>query len=112
MVRRLRPLRYERRSPRRKPLSARDRKARRLERAICKGSKPSTSASDSRIALDPITEGGRMNVSPKVAAAGWAGAVSVVIVYIAGLLGLAVPGEVASALTTLIAVTAGYIKSA
>jgi hypothetical protein len=53
-----------------------------------------------------------MNVSPKVAAAGWAGAVSVVIVYIAGLLGLAVPGEVASALTTLIAVTAGYIKSA
>jgi hypothetical protein len=53
-----------------------------------------------------------MNVSPKVAAAGWAGAVSVVIVYIAGLFGLEIPAEVSSALTTLIAVTAGYFKSA
>ncbi len=48
---------------------------------------------------------------PKVAAAGAAGAVTVLIVYIAGLLGVDLPPEVSSALTALFAFGAGYIKS-
>lgn len=47
----------------------------------------------------------------KVAAAGVAGSVTVIVVYIAGLLGLDVPAEVASAFTVLVATAAGYIKS-
>ena len=49
--------------------------------------------------------------TPKVAAAGVAGAFTVLVVYIVGLAGLDVPAEVASAFTTLIAFAAGYIKS-
>lgn len=46
----------------------------------------------------------------KVAAAGTAGAASVLIVYVASLFGLAVPGDVGAALATLIAFSAAYFK--
>lgn len=49
---------------------------------------------------------------PKTAAAGVAGAATVVLVYVAGLFGLEVPVEVGSALTALIAFGASYAKSA
>lgn len=49
---------------------------------------------------------------PKVAAAGVAGAVTTLIVFIASRLGLDVPPDAAAALTTLIAFAAGYLKSA
>jgi hypothetical protein len=49
-------------------------------------------------------------VHPKIAAAGAAGAVSVILVWVAELAGLAVPPEVASALTALLAFGAGYIR--
>ncbi len=52
-----------------------------------------------------------MSVNPKVQAGGYAGAVTILVVYIAGLFGLDVPAEAASALTTLVAVAAGYFKS-
>jgi hypothetical protein len=48
---------------------------------------------------------------PKVAAAGAAGAVTVILVWVAGLFGLEVPSEVASAFTALIAFAAGYLRS-
>lgn len=48
---------------------------------------------------------------PKVQAAGAAGAATVVVVFIARELGLEVPGEVASALTTLFATAAGYLRA-
>lgn len=51
-----------------------------------------------------------MNVNPKVQAAGWAGALTILLVWIAGLSGLDVPAEAASAFTTLVATAAGYLK--
>lgn len=45
----------------------------------------------------------------KTYAAGTAGAVTVVLVWIAGMFGLEVPPEVASAVTTLIAAGAVYV---
>jgi hypothetical protein len=48
----------------------------------------------------------------KVAAAGIAGAVTVLVVWIASIFGLEVPPEAASAFTTIIAFGAGYLKSA
>jgi len=53
-----------------------------------------------------------MTVNPKVAAGGIAGAVTILVVYIAGVLGLDVPPEVSSAFTTLVAFGAGYLKAA
>ena len=53
-----------------------------------------------------------MNINPKVQAAGAAGAITILLVWIVGLFGLEVPAEVASAFTTLVATGAGYIKSA
>ena len=53
-----------------------------------------------------------MNINPKVQAAGAAGAITILLVWIVGLFGLEVPAEVASAFTTLVAFGAGYIKSA
>ena len=53
-----------------------------------------------------------MNVAPKVQAAGAAGAITILAVWVAGLFGLSVPPEAASAFTTLIATAAGYLKSA
>lgn len=46
----------------------------------------------------------------KVMAGGAAGALSVVVVYALGAAGVSVPPEVASALTTLFAFAAGYLK--
>lgn len=46
---------------------------------------------------------------PKVQNAGIAGAVTVLVVWVAGLVGLDVPPEVASAFTTLVAFGAGYL---
>lgn len=50
--------------------------------------------------------------TPKVAAAGVAGSVTVIVVYVAGLLGLDLPPEVASAFTAVLAFAAGYFRSA
>ncbi len=47
---------------------------------------------------------------PKVAAAGIAGAITVLLVYVMGQFGIVVPAEVASALTVLVAFGAGYLK--
>jgi hypothetical protein len=51
-----------------------------------------------------------VGIHPKVAAASWAGALSVIVVWIVGQFGVDVPAEVASAFTTLIAAFAGYRK--
>ena len=48
---------------------------------------------------------------PKVVAGGVAGALTVVVVYVAGLFGLDVPAEVASSFTVLVSFAAGYLKS-
>ncbi len=48
---------------------------------------------------------------PKIQAVGAAGAVTVIVVYVAGLLGLDVPPTVSAALTILISAGAGYLKS-
>ena len=50
-----------------------------------------------------------MNVNPKVQAAGWAGAVTILLVWVAGLFGLDVPPEAASAFTVLVSAVAGYV---
>ena len=49
-------------------------------------------------------------MNPKVVAGGAAGAVTVVLVWIASLCNLPVPPEVASAVTVLISTGAGYLK--
>jgi hypothetical protein len=51
-------------------------------------------------------------MNPKVQAAGLAGAVTVVLVWAASLANVTVPPEVASAVTTLVAVGAGYLRPA
>ena len=51
-----------------------------------------------------------MPVAPKVAAGGVAGALTVVLVFVLTQVGVELPPEVASALTTLISFAAGYIK--
>ena len=48
----------------------------------------------------------------KVAAAGIGGAVATLIVYVAGLAGVEVPGDVGAAIATVVAFAAGYLKSA
>ena len=48
---------------------------------------------------------------PKVVAGGAAGAFSILVVYVAGLFGLEVPAEAASALTVLIGTAAAYLKA-
>lgn len=52
-----------------------------------------------------------MIAHPKVAAAGAAGAASVILVWGLTAAGLDVPAEVASAITTLLATAAGWLKS-
>lgn len=47
---------------------------------------------------------------PKVAAAGVAGAVTTLIVFIAAQFGLEIPSEAAAAITGLVAFGAGYLK--
>jgi hypothetical protein len=51
-------------------------------------------------------------VAKKVTAAAAAGAAVTVLVWVVGLLGVDVPAEVASSLTTLAAFGAGYMKAA
>lgn len=53
-----------------------------------------------------------LSPTPKVAAAGIAGSITLVGVWVAGLFGLDVPPEVAAAVTAIIATAAGYIKQA
>ena len=52
------------------------------------------------------------SVHPKVAAGGSAMGVTVILVWIAGMFGLEVPPEVASAFTALIGAAAGWLRSA
>jgi hypothetical protein len=47
----------------------------------------------------------------KVVAGGAAGAVSIILVWVAGLFGLEVPAEVASAFTVLLSSAAAYFKA-
>lgn len=49
-------------------------------------------------------------LEPKVVAATAAGAATILLVWIAGLSGLAVPPEVASAVTVLLAAGTAYLK--
>lgn len=53
-----------------------------------------------------------MNLNPKTTAAGIAGAVTLVIVFVLGQLGVEVPADVAAAVTTILAFAAAYLKSA
>lgn len=53
-----------------------------------------------------------MNLNPKTTAAAVAGAVTVLIVFVAAQFGLEIPGDVAAAITTVIAVVAAYLKGA
>ena len=52
-----------------------------------------------------------MPVNPKVAAAGWAGALTVVLVFVLGEVGVDLPAEVASAVTVLISSAAGWLRT-
>jgi hypothetical protein len=52
------------------------------------------------------------DVHPKVAAGGIAGAVTIILVYIASLLGLDVPSEVAQAFTVVLSFAAGWLTRA
>jgi len=53
-----------------------------------------------------------MNLNPKTTAAGMAGAVTLVIVFVLGQLGVEIPADVAAAATTIIAFAAAYLKGA
>jgi uncharacterized membrane protein len=53
-----------------------------------------------------------VNLNPKTTAAGIAGAVTLVIVFVLGQLGVEIPADVAAAVTTIIAFAAAYLKSA
>lgn len=53
-----------------------------------------------------------MTLNPKVAAAGAAGALTTVLVFVAHSLGVEVPPEVGAAVTVLISTAAGYLKPA
>lgn len=48
----------------------------------------------------------------KVAAAGIGGAVATLVVYLASLTGVEVPGDVGAAIATVVAFAAGYLKTA
>jgi len=52
-----------------------------------------------------------MNLNPKLTAAAIAGAVTVLVCFVAEQAGIDVPPEVASALTTVVAVVVGYARS-
>lgn len=49
--------------------------------------------------------------TPKVAAAGTAGAAAIVLMWVAGLLGIEMPELVAISIGVLVSVAAGYFKS-
>lgn len=52
-----------------------------------------------------------MKPTPKMQAVGVAGAAAVVLVWVAGLLGIDMPPEVAAALAVLLNFAAGYFKT-
>lgn len=52
-----------------------------------------------------------MKPVPKVGAAGIAGAISVLVIFVAQQFGVEVPGDVGAAIGTVVAFTAGYLKS-
>jgi putative flippase GtrA len=52
-----------------------------------------------------------LNLNPKTTAAGIAGAVTLVIVFVLGQLGVDIPADVAAAVTTIIAFVAAYLRS-
>lgn len=51
-------------------------------------------------------------MNPKVAAGGAAGALTVLLIWVASLFGVDVPPEAASAFTVLVSTGAGYLKAA
>jgi|694.fasta_scaffold01820_29 hypothetical protein len=53
-----------------------------------------------------------MNLNPKLKASAAAAAVTLVIVFVLGELGVDVPADVATAVTLILSVVAGYVKSA
>ena len=53
-----------------------------------------------------------MNLNPKVGAAAIGAAATLVIVFVMGQFGVEVPADVASAMTLIVSVAAGYLKSA
>jgi hypothetical protein len=53
-----------------------------------------------------------VNLNQKTSAAGIAGAVTLVIVFVLGQLGVEIPADVAAAATTIIAFAAAYLRSA
>ena len=54
---------------------------------------------------------GRLQVAPKIKAASLAGALSAMLVWGLTYAGVTLPPEVASAVTTLLAFAAGYLKA-
>lgn len=52
-----------------------------------------------------------MNLNPKIAASGAAGAITVLLVYLCSVAGIEIPNEVAAAITVIIAFAAGYLRS-
>jgi hypothetical protein len=53
-----------------------------------------------------------MNLNPKLKASAAAAAATLVIVFVLGELGVDVPADVATAVTLILSVAAGYVKSA
>ena len=53
-----------------------------------------------------------MNLNPKLKASAAAAAVTLVIVFVLGELGVDVPADVATAVTLILSVAAGFVKSA
>jgi len=53
-----------------------------------------------------------MNLNPKVKASGLAAAATLVIVFVLGQAGVDVPADVATAVTLILSVAAGYLKGA
>lgn len=51
-----------------------------------------------------------MNINPKIASAGIAGALTIVLMWVISLFGVHVPAEVASAVTIIIAFAVGYLR--
>ncbi len=51
-----------------------------------------------------------MNMNPKISAAAIAGAATVVLVWLCSLFGVSVPTDVASAVTLIVAIGAGYLR--
>lgn len=57
------------------------------------------------------SQGTSKRPTDKITAAGAAGALTTIVVWVAGLAGLDVPPEIAAALTTVLVFFAGYLRS-